>query len=375
MTQVDAPLLIATVPQSDSALLAEFAEHRRENAFAEVVRRHGGLVLSVCRSVVENTSDAEDAAQAVFLTLAQKAHSAPVREHLVGWLHRVAWYVAARAAKASAIRRRHEQEAARMRQETVSSDQQPVQVSVLHSGIARLPERYRIPVILHHLEGRSQGETARILGCNEGALAVRLHRARRMLRERLDQKGAAVLAAGLAAGWGSSAQAQVAPPFVAKASGAAIAVLAGRSPSAAGVSSQGVALSKQAIRMLLWTKVRTVGIVVATAAMLLLAVGLAGKALVSNAPNSQVASLAPHVATRFTTGVIVQLGDGSISLVQRTKEVIALTFNAATVIKINNVVRNSTDLKLGMGCAVYDEPGQPATEIHAEPIVATQPSQ
>src|SRR3954468_9354309 len=97
--------------QSDSDLLADFIEHHPEPAFAEVVRRHGGLVLSVCRSVLGNTSDAEDAAQAVFLTLALKAKSSSVRAHVVGWLHRVAWYVAARAARARAIRRRHEQEA------------------------------------------------------------------------------------------------------------------------------------------------------------------------------------------------------------------------------------------------------------------------
>ena len=154
---MDAP---TSVPRSDGDLLAEFAERNQEAAFAEVLRRHGGMVLSVCRSVLGNTSDAEDAAQAVFLTLAQKAHRSSVQAHVVGWLHRVAWYVAARGVEAKAIRRRHEQEAARMRQETRQPDAEPIQLDALHAGLDTLPEKYRVPLILHHLEGRSHAQTA-----------------------------------------------------------------------------------------------------------------------------------------------------------------------------------------------------------------------
>src|SRR5277367_4930594 len=112
MTQ---PTVTSSLSQPDAALLQAFAAEKIESAFAQVVGAHSGMVLAVCRSVLGNTTDAQDAAQAVFLTLAQKASSAHVQKHLVGWLHRVAWYVAARAAAARAIRRRHEQEAARMK--------------------------------------------------------------------------------------------------------------------------------------------------------------------------------------------------------------------------------------------------------------------
>src|ERR1035437_1748207 len=95
--------------RSDTDLLHDFIARHDEPAFAEIVRRHGGMVLAVCRSVLGNDSDTQDAAQAVFVTLAQKASSRQVRHSLVGWLHRVAWYVAARTAEARAIRRRHEQ--------------------------------------------------------------------------------------------------------------------------------------------------------------------------------------------------------------------------------------------------------------------------
>src|SRR4051812_5439752 len=93
-------------PAGDGELLAAFVLRREEPAFAEVVRRHGGMVLSVCRSVLRDAADADDAAQAVFLTLARKAGSSAVQSRVAGWLPRVAWYVSARAAEARATRRR-----------------------------------------------------------------------------------------------------------------------------------------------------------------------------------------------------------------------------------------------------------------------------
>ncbi|MEI8194970.1 MAG: RNA polymerase sigma factor, partial [Phycisphaerae bacterium] len=162
------PKVPTSKPPSDGELLVAFAVHRQEAAFTEVVHRHGGMVLAVCRSVLGNTSDAEDAAQAVFLTLAQKAHASSVQTHLVGWLHRVAWYVAARGAEAKAIRRRHEQEAAHMRKDLHPAAGEPIQLEALHAGLVSLPEKYRVPLILHHLEGRSQEETAALMGCSVG---------------------------------------------------------------------------------------------------------------------------------------------------------------------------------------------------------------
>src|SRR3954462_839466 len=115
MNTMVAPISTSAAAPCDADLLAAFSDQSAQSAFAEIVRRHGGMVLAVCRSRLGNTSDAEDAAQAVFLTLAQKARSPAVRARLVGWLHRVAWYVATRAAQAGAARLRHEQEAAAMR--------------------------------------------------------------------------------------------------------------------------------------------------------------------------------------------------------------------------------------------------------------------
>ena len=83
--------------RTDGEILAHFLQHRHEDSFAELVRRHGSMVLGLCRSMLGSSADAEDAAQAVFLTLAQRAKSLTGRRTLAGWLHRVAWYIAAPA--------------------------------------------------------------------------------------------------------------------------------------------------------------------------------------------------------------------------------------------------------------------------------------
>ena len=213
---------------SDGELLRDFAAHRREAAFAQIVGRHGGMVLAVCRSVLHEAADAEDAAQAVFLTLARKAGSRRVRASLAGWLHRVAWYVSARAAEARAIRRRHEQEAARMNPQSPPQENEPMPPDLLHAGLADLPEKYRLPLLLHHLEGRTQEETAALLGCGLSAVAMRLNRGRQMLRDRLVKRGAVLSAAALVGLLGTQSAAGASPLFVGCAAKAATTALLGQ---------------------------------------------------------------------------------------------------------------------------------------------------
>ncbi len=254
---------------SDGDLLTRFAARRDESSFAEIVRRHGGMVLSVCRSVLGQTQDAEDAAQAVFLTLARRAASIQHRVTIVGWLYRVAWYVAARASEARGIRRRHEQEAARMKPNTLLPEDETVPLSVLHAALAELPEKYRVPLVLHHLEGRSEAQTATLLGCGISAASVRMTRGRQMLREKLLKRGAAISAVGLSAVLNVAAPPAVSSTFVAVASQAAVA---GQFTSGAAISAQTWALSQQAIRMLILSQAKVAAQVVA----LVLLVGAAG---------------------------------------------------------------------------------------------------
>src|SRR4051812_16693251 len=108
------PATMATDPDDDGRLLATFAETRDERAFEEVVRRHAGLVLGVCRRVLGREADAEDAAQAVFLTLARKAASLRRERSVAPWLHHVARCIALNAREAAAARAKHEREVAAM---------------------------------------------------------------------------------------------------------------------------------------------------------------------------------------------------------------------------------------------------------------------
>src|SRR2546423_5826303 len=149
----------------DGQLLREFARTGAEPAFAQIVHRHAATVFGVCRSALGNSADAEDAAQATFLTLAQKARSLSGHRSISGWLHRVAWHIAMRARQARQRRQTHEREAAmlaRQAQPSAAEAENPDLV-LLNDELDRLPQRYRVPLILHHLQGLSESEAAKRL--------------------------------------------------------------------------------------------------------------------------------------------------------------------------------------------------------------------
>jgi RNA polymerase sigma factor (sigma-70 family) len=173
----------------DSELLERFISARDEGAFAELVRRHGPMVLSVCRGVLRHEQDAEDAFQAAFLVLARKA-AAVRRQSVGGWLHTVTYHLACRARARSARRQAIERQV-----EPAPAADPLLDLSArdllraLHEEVNRLPEKYRAPLVLCYLQERTQDEAARLLGCTEGALRGRLLRGREWLRERLAQRG------------------------------------------------------------------------------------------------------------------------------------------------------------------------------------------
>src|SRR5262249_38442766 len=147
-------------------------------AFTALVQRHGPLVLGVCRQVLRDGTLAEDAFQATFLVFAKRAASIRNRSSLGAWLYRVAYHTAL-TARASALRRQaHEREAA-LRQldgpdTKADHDWQPI----LHQEVDRLPSKYREPIVLCYLQGRTNEEAARRLGWTKGTVSGRLARAR-----------------------------------------------------------------------------------------------------------------------------------------------------------------------------------------------------
>jgi RNA polymerase sigma factor (sigma-70 family) len=181
-------------PPTDAHLLAKFVGERDGLAFALLVRRHAGLVYGVCRRVLRNPADADDAFQAVFLVLLRKADGLTVRATLCDWLHAVAVRVAMKARTAAARRRRREDVAAGRRAEA-TPPQLPESLDWFDRELAALPVRYREPVVLCLVQERSREEAAAALGIPEGTLASRRAYARKWLAERLGRRGMAIPAA------------------------------------------------------------------------------------------------------------------------------------------------------------------------------------
>jgi RNA polymerase sigma factor (sigma-70 family) len=183
---------------TDGQLIERFVSREgaaAELAFAALMDQHGPMVLRVCRSVLRNEHDAEDAFQATFLILARKAGSIQRRKSLASWLFGVAYHVAVDARSSAARRRSHEYEAGRTRPETTSEATADDDAPVVREELARLPARYREAVLLCSIEGLTQQQAADRLGLPLGTVQSRLARGRERLRARLARRGLAPAAA------------------------------------------------------------------------------------------------------------------------------------------------------------------------------------
>jgi RNA polymerase sigma factor (sigma-70 family) len=182
--------------RSDVHLLERFVRGGDEAAFELLLWRHGPMVLSVCRGVLHHTHDAEDAFQATFLILARKAGSISKRESLASWLHRVAFRVALRARSENCSRYEQVKEMDQIAETEASHPPADRELRpLLDEEVNRLPDKYRIPIILCYFEGKTLDEASRHLGRPRGTIGVRLMRARTMLRGRLLKRGIALSAA------------------------------------------------------------------------------------------------------------------------------------------------------------------------------------
>ena len=178
---------------ADADLMEQFVQHNENHAFAEIVRRHGPMVLGVCRRILHHHHDAEDAFQAVFLVLAQKAETIAPRHQLPAWLYGVATRTAMKAR--SILNRSRAREAPLSEDQIVISepDVERTELTVLlDEELQRLPEKYRLPILLCELQGKTRHAVAEELGWPEGTVAGRLHRAKQMLARRLTRRGIAV---------------------------------------------------------------------------------------------------------------------------------------------------------------------------------------
>src|SRR5260370_6721007 len=200
----------------DAQLLERFIALHDEAAFETLVRRHGPMVLGVCRRLLDDRQDAEDAFQVTFLVLIRKAKSLRKRELVANWLYGVAYRTAMKARTVSARRQAREKQ---MLEEPVTKPDEAAVWRDLRpladEELQRLPAKYRVPVILCYLKGKTFEEAAQELGWPAGTVSGRLARARELLRTRLTRRGV-TLSAGLAATLfsGTALSASVPPPLV-----------------------------------------------------------------------------------------------------------------------------------------------------------------
>jgi len=178
----------------DDTLLERFIHQRDAGAFEDLVRRHGPMVMGVCRRVLGKSADAEDAFQATFLVFLRKAGSVGRRGSLAGWLYTVAHRVALRARANAARRQECERDAMKRQHFALNDDDQAWSDlrPVLDEELSRLPDKYREPVVLCYLEGNTEQEAALQLDCPLGTLSWRLVHARELLRTRLARRGVAL---------------------------------------------------------------------------------------------------------------------------------------------------------------------------------------
>ncbi|OAI40782.1 hypothetical protein AYO40_04300 [Planctomycetaceae bacterium SCGC AG-212-D15] len=262
---------------SDGGLLQRFVATREEEAFAALVERHGAMVRAVCRRVLQNDHDADDVFQATFLVLARKAGAIRKSDSVGSWLYGTAYRLAQKM-RAGAARRQARLAAAPLPEDTAvdpqaTTDADRLQTrALLDEELDRLPDKYRVPVILCYLEGRTNEEAAEQLNWPKGTVSGRLARARDVLRARLQRRGVTLPATALSALLAEElSAAPLSTSLIQSTTQAALAFAAGGATTAGLVSAQATAIAHGVLKAMWITRLKI-------ASVLFLIVGLAGAA-------------------------------------------------------------------------------------------------
>jgi RNA polymerase sigma factor (sigma-70 family) len=213
---------------SDGDLLTRFFQAKQDAAFSALVARHGPLVFGVCRRILPDANDAEDAFQATFLVLVRKGATLRDPEKLSHWLYGVASRTARKVRSKAALRTKSERQAGEMPTKPAVSEMTYDDLqAVLDEEISQLPEKYALPLVLCYLEGKTNAQAAAQLGWPEGSISRRLSRARELLRSRLAKRGLALSVALIAAVFARPASAAVSTELLATTTRAATLVAEG----------------------------------------------------------------------------------------------------------------------------------------------------
>jgi RNA polymerase sigma factor (sigma-70 family) len=261
--QLHKAMLVQEAP--DGQLLESFVSRREAAALEALVRRHGPMVWNVCRRVLRNQQDAEDAFQATFLVFVRKAAFIVPREMVGNWLYGVAHQTALKANTTTAKRRTREKQVTVMPEPAMTeqehwSDLQPI----LDQEIGRLPDHYRVVIVLCDLEGKTRSQAAQQLGWPEGTVAGRLARARTTLAKRLVQRGIVLSGGSLAAVLAQQAASAGVPGAVMTTTiHTATLVAAGKAAATAAVPAKVAALTEGVVKAMLLSKLKNMAVIVA----------------------------------------------------------------------------------------------------------------
>ncbi len=317
---------------TDGQLLERFAAgggEARELAFAALVERHGPFVLRICRAVLGNENEADDAFQATFLALVRKAESLLARDSLGPWLHQAAYRAACHDRSARARRRAHER-AAPVRSEWLDLDDRREGLEgVIHEEINRLPDRYRVAVVLCDLEGRTHEQAARHLGCAVGTVKSRLSRGREKLRTRLVRRGI-VPTAGLVTALAAGVARATVPAALAEAT---VRYGAGGNATVGAVPAAVASLAKGVLMSMFLNKLKALAIATAVAGSLAAGVAVLAQQGSEPARESRVRRvdttvtyeiLVSHNGRNPRSVAIVNVTDGNPIRVETTEAVILI---------------------------------------------------
>lgn len=286
---------------TDSQLVVAFVASRNEQAFEVLLRRHGPMVLAVCRRILLNHHDAEDAFQATFLVLAKKAGTIQPPQMVGKWLHGVAYRTALEARTVRAKRHSRHSMSSEVPEAVARPEPSNELEQLLNEELSRLPDYYSAAIVLCDLEGKTQKEVARQLGCPTSTVANRLVRGRSLLAKRLARRGVVVSGVTFAAILSANAvSACVRESLIIHTIKAVTTVTAGGAATAA-FSAKVAALSEGVMRAMFIKKIGLAGLLAATAALVLGAVLFTQGVAASKSLGAQEPGSKPDAEKRSTT--------------------------------------------------------------------------
>jgi RNA polymerase sigma factor (sigma-70 family) len=295
---------------SDADLLERFVARRDEAAFELLVWRHERMVRGVTRRLLHREQDVEDVSQATFLTLACKAGSVGNRHSLGGWLYKVAYRIALRARSDLLKRGRFEKGPDHLDAVPAAgspdceADRQELR-SLVEEEVSRLPEKYRTPVVLCYLEGKTNEEAASQLGCPTGTVVTWLARARQRLRNRLARRGVAVTAGSLPGILALGEAASAGPPAFLQPTVKA-ALLVASDKTAGGIVSTRVALlTKGALHAMFMDRLKIVAVVFLVVCLAGARPGILAYEKLSQAANPQASAATLRAGERMEQFALV----------------------------------------------------------------------